>query len=179
MHVDPKVIVATNINPKMVGAKPQGKSLVLSLGEIYRVAKILKISTRLYKPLILLYHPSSSTVLAAVLDECVDWWLGSGLEEALQDSTNDNDYSAGHQLLESRKCIDEVDAFIFHVCITSATAPTCCISGLNTEIVPGIETVEWNGEHYLVSLANNLRASLISRDSPDLAGHSLFVNRCS
>ncbi|KAF8053065.1 hypothetical protein N665_1468s0004 [Sinapis alba] len=168
-----KQVIQNDVQEEIL-SKPQGKSFVLSVGEIYRVVKILKASTRLYKPWILL-SPSSSTLLA-VLDECVDWWLSSGLEEALQNNNiNDSDYSASHKLLESIKCIDEVEAFTLHACITSATSPTCCISGLNTEIVPGIETVEWNGEHYLVSLAN-LWANLISRDSPDLAGsHSLFA----
>ncbi|KAG2302454.1 hypothetical protein Bca52824_031105 [Brassica carinata] len=166
-----KQVVQNDVQEEIL-SKPQGKSFVLSVGEIYRVVKILKASTRLYKPWVLL-SPSSSTVLA-VLDKCVDWWLSSGLEEALQNNINGSDSSAGHQLLESIRCIDEVDAFTLHACITTATSPTCCISGLNTEIVPGIETVEWNGEHYLVSLAN-LWANLISRDSPDLAGHSLFA----
>lgn len=110
------------------------------MGEIYRVVKILRASTRLYKPWILLY-PISSTVLA-VLDECVELWLSSGLEEALRNNNItrlqglDSDYSAD-QLLESIRCIDEVDAFTLHACITSDTSPTCCISALNTEIVPG------------------------------------------
>ncbi|KAG7588575.1 hypothetical protein ISN44_As07g009030 [Arabidopsis suecica] len=152
-------------------SKPQGKSYALSVGEIYRVVKILKASTRLYKPWILL-SPTSSNVLA-VLDECVKLWLSSGLVEALLNSFNrqelDHDDSAD-QLLESIKYRNEVDASTLHTCITSATSPTCYISGLNTDIVPGIKTVEWNGEHYLLPLAN-LWANLISRDPPNLPGH--------
>lgn len=69
-------------------------------------------------------------------------WLSSGLEETLLNHFNrrqglDRDNSAD-QLLESIKYIDEVDTFTLHTCITSATSPTCYMSGLNTEIVPGM-----------------------------------------
>lgn len=116
-----------------------GKSYALSVGEIYRVVKILRASTRLYKPWILL-SPTSSNVLA-VLDECVKLWLSSGLVEALLNGFNrqeiDHDDSAD-QLLESIKYIkNEVDSSTLHTCITSATSPTCYISGLNTDIVTG------------------------------------------
>ena len=79
--------------------------------------------------------------MLAVLDECVELWLSSGLEEALRNNIIrlqgvESNYSAD-QLLESIRCIDEVDAFTLHACITSDTSPTCCISALNTEIVPG------------------------------------------
>ncbi|CAN6866229.1 unnamed protein product [Brassica oleracea] len=170
-----KQVVQNDVQEEIL-AKPQGKRYLISVGEIYRVVKILRASTRQYKPWILL-SPTSSTVLA-VLDECVELWLSSGLEEALRNNIIrlqgvESNHSAD-QLLESIRCIDEVDAFTLHACITSDTSPTCCISVLNTEIVPGIKMVEWNGEHYLVSLAN-LWANLISRDSPDLAGHGLFL----
>ncbi|KAH0909924.1 hypothetical protein HID58_033245 [Brassica napus] len=170
-----KQVIQNDVQEEIL-SKPQGKRYLLSVGEIYRVVKILRASTRLYKPWIVLF-PTSSTVLA-VLDECVELWLSSGLEEALRNNIIrlqgvESNYSAD-QLLESIRCIDEVDAFTLHACITSDTSPTCCISALNTEIVPGIKMVEWNGEHYLVSLAN-LWANLISRDSPDLAGHGLFT----
>lgn len=73
--------------------------------------------------------------MLAVLDECVELWLSSGLEEALRNNIIrlqgvESNYSAD-QLLESIRCIDEVDAFTLHA------SPTCCISALNTEIVPG------------------------------------------
>ncbi|CAH8360801.1 unnamed protein product [Eruca vesicaria subsp. sativa] len=170
-----KQVIQNDVQEEIL-SKPQGKRYLLSVGEIYRVVNLLRASTRLYKPWLLL-SPTSSSVLA-VLDECVVLWLSSGLEEALRNNINryqglDRDYSAD-QLLESIRCINEVDAFTLHACITSDTSPSCSISGLNTEIVQGLKMVEWNGEHYLVSLAN-LWANVISRDSPDLAGHGLFA----
>ncbi|KFK35606.1 hypothetical protein AALP_AA4G013000 [Arabis alpina] len=167
-----KQVIENDVQEEIL-SKPQGKRYALSVGEIYGVVNILRASTRLYRPWILL-APTSPNVLA-VLDECVKLWLSSGLEEALLNNFNrhqrhDRDYSAD-QLLESIKKIDEVDAFTLHTCITSATSPTCYISGLNTEIVPGIKTVEWNREqHYLMPLAN-LWANLISRDPPSLLGY--------
>ncbi|KAG7657527.1 unnamed protein product [Arabidopsis thaliana] len=158
-----KQVIKNDVQEEIL-SKPQGKSYALSVGEIYRVVKILRASTRLYKPWILL-APTSSNVLA-VLDECLKLWLSSGLVEALLNSHDDS----ADQLLESIKYINEVDAFTLYTCITSATSPTCYISGLNTDIVPGIKTVEWNGEHYLLPLAN-IWANLISRDPPNLPGH--------
>ncbi|KAL1188131.1 hypothetical protein V5N11_003164 [Cardamine amara subsp. amara] len=161
-----KQVIKNDVQEEIL-SKPKGKSYVLSMGEIYRVTKILRASTRLYKTWILL-APTSSNVLA-VLDECVKLWLSSGLEEALLCQELDGDYSPD-QLLESIKYLDEVDAFTLHTSITSATSPTCYISGLNTEIVQGIETVEWNGEHYLLPVAN-LWANMISHNPPSLPGH--------
>ncbi|CAH2047097.1 unnamed protein product [Thlaspi arvense] len=160
-----KEVIENDVQEEIL-SKPQGKSYVLSVGEIYRIMKIMRASTRLYKLWILLAKASSNVL--AVLDECAELWLSSGLDEALRNNIN-CDHSAD-QFLESIECIDEIDAFKLHTCITSTTSPTCYISGLNTEIVPGIKMVKWNEEHYLVPLAN-LWANLISRDPPDLPGH--------
>ncbi|CAA7027604.1 unnamed protein product [Microthlaspi erraticum] len=166
-----KQVIENDVQEGIV-SKPQGKSFVLSVGEIYRVVKILRASTRLYRPWVVLAPTSSSNVLA-VLDECVKLWLSSGLEEALRNNINrfqelDGDYSAD-QLLESIKYIDDVDDF---TCITSASSPTCYISGLSSEMVQGIKMVEWSGDQYLVPLAN-LWANLISCEPPSLPGHSI------
>ncbi|CAN8241412.1 unnamed protein product [Cochlearia groenlandica] len=163
-----KQVIENDLREEII-SKPQGKSYLLSLGEIYRVVKILRASTRVYRPWILL--ATQSTDVLDVLDECVELWLSSGLEETHRQGL-DSDYSAD-QLLESIKCIDEIDGLMLHNYITtSATSTSCYISGLNTEIVSGIESVEWNGDRYLLPLAN-LWANLISRDPPRLPGYCL------
>ncbi|CAN8319089.1 unnamed protein product, partial [Cochlearia groenlandica] len=163
-----KQVIENGVQEEII-AKPQGKRDILSLGEIYRVVKIMRASTRVYRPWILLATVTSNVL--AVLDEGVELWLSSGLEEALRDNFNGDD--SADQLLESVKGIDETDGLTLHnYIITSGTSPSCYISGVNTAIMTRIKTVEWNREHYLVPLPNQW-ANLISRNPPSLSGYCL------
>ncbi|XP_010549868.1 PREDICTED: uncharacterized protein LOC104820894 isoform X3 [Tarenaya hassleriana] len=127
-----KLAQEKNIQRKILSS-PQGKKYILALGEVYRVAKILVASTRLYKPWILL-APGSN--ISALLNECASLWSSSGLEDALLNiSKLHNDKSAA-QLLESINHMDKVDAFTLHNRIFLASKSTCHISGFPAELIP-------------------------------------------
>ncbi|WOL03771.1 hypothetical protein Cni_G12491 [Canna indica] len=83
----------------------------IALGEIYRVAEVIKASSKLYKPWILL-NTASSTKLSASLDKCAEAWTLYGLEEALTTISGHNNVehaSLAKALLASIKVIHNLD----------------------------------------------------------------------
>ncbi|CAL1407314.1 unnamed protein product [Linum trigynum] len=141
----------------------EGKRYFLALGEIYRVFEILRCAARLYKPWILL-EQTDSVSFNTMMSECSALWSSSGLEEALL-SISDGSVKA---LLESIQHLRNLEDDALYEIVFSRQGYTCQLSGLNPAVVPGMETVVWNGSHYLVKLAN-LWANLISCNAPNLA----------
>ncbi|CAI0551458.1 unnamed protein product [Linum tenue] len=139
-----------------------GKRYFLALGEIYRVSEILRCAARLYKPWILL-EQTDSVSFNTMMSECSALWSSSGLEEALL-SISDGSVKA---LLESIQHLRNLEDDALYEIVFSRQGYTCQLSGLNPAVVPGMETVVWNGSHYLVKLAN-LWANLISCNAPNL-----------
>ncbi|WJX10461.1 hypothetical protein P8452_01182 [Trifolium repens] len=89
---------------------PKGVQYVHALGEIYRVAEIVRVSAKLHKPW-MLSGSIDCTSLFALLDECNSLWLASGLEEALSSISNHNNLDAdgiSRELVQSIKYIDEL-----------------------------------------------------------------------
>uniref|UniRef100_A0A2N9EVN7 Synergin gamma C-terminal domain-containing protein n=1 Tax=Fagus sylvatica TaxID=28930 RepID=A0A2N9EVN7_FAGSY len=148
-------------------SEPQGKRYILALGEIYRVVEVLRASTKLYKPWIILTS-MDTTGLVGLLSECYSTWASSGLEDALKSISDRIDFEYDgtiKELLESIKYIHDIDALALQNHFFSGQQPICRLSALSTGIVPGLRLVVWNGEHYFLTLAN-LWANLISIDPP-------------
>ncbi|KAK8589296.1 hypothetical protein V6N12_023698 [Hibiscus sabdariffa] len=156
-----------NIHDELL-SKPQGRQYILALGEIFRVVRIIgSLSTKLYKPWILLCSDNHINFLALVR-ECSTVWSSSGLEEALQSLTVSTDLKYDVEaLLVSIPSIHDPDAHELYKKVFSVQEPTCCLSGLTTAAVPGMKMVLWNGQHYFVTIVN-LWANLIGRDPPNL-----------
>ncbi|CAI0460117.1 unnamed protein product [Linum tenue] len=140
----------------------EGKRYFLALGEIYRVSEVLRCTARLYKPWILLERTDSISFYS-IMNECSALWSSSGLEEALL-SISDGSVKA---LLESVQYLHNLEDDTLYEIVFSGQGYTCQLSGLNPGVVPGMETIVWNGSHYFVKLAN-LWANLISCDPPNL-----------
>ncbi|CAB4285297.1 unnamed protein product [Prunus armeniaca] len=148
---------------------PQGKQYILALGEIYRVVLVVGTSAKLYKPWTLL-HSSDSSSLFALLNECSTLWSSSGLNEALKSIADAIDFKYDgtvNALLESMTYVHHIDAFALQNHVVNGQQPTCSLSLLTAGAVPGIKMVVWNGEHFLLTLAN-LWTNLISPDPPKL-----------
>ncbi|PIA30796.1 hypothetical protein AQUCO_05400120v1 [Aquilegia coerulea] len=156
---------------KQILSKSRGHGYILALGEIYRVAEVLRVSLTFYKPWILssLVDPID---MFASLEDCNAVWSYSGINDALQslsDLVGTGYDGRAKALLGSIKSIHDL---IHHEVFTlqnsvSLSEPTCRLSLLPLKIVPEINMVLWNGEHYFLTLAN-FWANLISSDPPKL-----------
>ncbi|KAM1051899.1 hypothetical protein ACFX19_033963 [Malus domestica] len=151
-------------------SEPQGKQYILSLGEIYRVVLVLEASAKLYKSWILL-HSSDCSSFFSLLNECSTLWSSSGLDEALKSISDAIDFKYDGtiaELLDSMTYIHHLDAFALqNEVVVNDQEPICSLSLLTAGAVPGVKMVMWNGENYLLKLAN-LWANLISPNPPQL-----------
>ncbi|KAK0600120.1 hypothetical protein LWI29_011864 [Acer saccharum] len=106
-----------------------------------------------------------------LLSECSTLWSSSGLEEAFRNisETAGSEYNGTPKdLIESVKCIHNLDVLALHSHVFSGEEPTCGISALTAGTVPGMKLVVWNEQHYFVTLAN-LWANLIRSESSKFA----------
>ncbi|XP_004139183.2 uncharacterized protein LOC101210593 isoform X3 [Cucumis sativus] len=142
-------------------SEPQGKQYICALGEIYRVAQVLRASFVLYKPWVLLGQVDPSGLISLV-NECSNIWLSSGLVGALCKIDGPIDCKA---LLDSINAIDNLDEWGLRKHVLFRQQPICNLSLLSAESIPGMDLVVWNGENYFLKLAN-LWANLIGRDPP-------------
>ncbi|KAG7030252.1 hypothetical protein SDJN02_08599 [Cucurbita argyrosperma subsp. argyrosperma] len=139
----------------------QGKRYICALGEIYRVVQVLRASVTLYKPWILLGQVDPSGLIS-LLNECSNIWTSSGLVEALCKTDGPIDCKA---LLDSINFIQNLDEWGLRKHVLFGQQPTCNLSLVNAESIPGLDLVVWDGESYFLKLAN-LWANLIDRDPP-------------
>ncbi|WCJ43165.1 hypothetical protein M5689_023925 [Euphorbia peplus] len=149
-------------------SRPQGKNYVLALGEVYRVAKVLESSAKLYKPWILATSADSMRIFTLITD-CSSLWSSSGLEEALYSSFSSDNFEADGRvktLLESIKYIDALDVESLYDHVFSGQNPPCQLSALTADLVPGMKTVVWNGNHCFLTIAN-LWANMVSSEPPN------------
>ncbi|XP_065852131.1 uncharacterized protein [Euphorbia lathyris] len=149
-------------------SRPQGKKYILGLGEVYRVAKVIESSAKLYKPWILLSSADSMRIFT-LISECSSLWSSSGLEEALQSilSSGDFEYDGSVKtLLESIKYINDLDVQLLYHHVFSGQNPPCQLSALTAGLIPGMQTVAWNGNHCFLTLAN-LWANMVSSEPPN------------
>ncbi|CAN6715022.1 unnamed protein product [Malus baccata var. baccata] len=151
-------------------SEPQGKQYIVALGEIYRVVLVLEASAKLYKSWILL-HSSNCFSFFSLLNECSTLWSSSGLDEALKSISDAIDFKYDETvaaLLDSMTYIHHLDAFALqNQVVVNGQEPICSLTLLTAGAVPGIKMVMWDGEHYLLTLAN-LWANLISPNPPEL-----------
>ncbi|KAJ8529481.1 hypothetical protein K7X08_036316 [Anisodus acutangulus] len=150
-----------------VFSHPRGRAFIRALGEIYRVTVVLEASVELCKPWTWL-DSARRTSIHSTLDECHTIWSSSGLGEALScmlDSSS-GDGSSVASLLDSIKLIHGLDALTLQKHLY-AQKEVCRLSLLTLEVLPGMELIDWNGEHYFLTLAN-LWANLISSEPPEL-----------
>ncbi|KAG5626182.1 hypothetical protein H5410_011400 [Solanum commersonii] len=146
---------------------PRGRAFIRALGEIYRVTVVLEASVKLCKPWTWLDSAQCASI-HSMLDECHIIWSSLGLGEALLsmlDSAS-GDGSSVASLLDSIKSIHDLDGLTLQKHLY-AQKEVCRLSLLTLEVLPGMELIDWNGEHYLLTLAN-LWANLISSDPPEL-----------
>lgn len=147
----------------------QGQQYIQALGEIYKVVELLRLSTKLFKPWVLL-SLSDPQQLYGLLEECVSLWPTSGLEEALQqisDNVGTGLNEAPKAFISLIKNIQNVDVLAVHEHVFIQRRSTCRLSLLPQEILSDLKVVEWNNEPYFLILAN-LWANLSSPDPPQL-----------
>uniref|UniRef100_A0A2P2JNB7 Uncharacterized protein LOC105134166 n=1 Tax=Rhizophora mucronata TaxID=61149 RepID=A0A2P2JNB7_RHIMU len=119
----------------------RGMKYIVALGEIFRVVEILKLSARAYKPWILANH-AENLGLTALLNECFTLWSSSGLGEALERISGEEDFGFDERikaLLESIKFIQDIDELTLHSHISSGQNPICRLSALTAGLVPGMQ----------------------------------------
>lgn len=161
-----KKILEMNAQSHML-SHPRGRAFIWALGEIYRVTVVLEASVKLCRPWTWL-DSAQSTSIHSMLDECHIIWSSLGLGEALSsmlDSAS-GDGSSVASLLDSIKLIHGLDGLTLQKHLY-AQKEVCRLSLLTLEVLPGMELIDWNGEHYFLTLAN-LWANLISSDPPEL-----------
>lgn len=161
-----KKILEMNARSHML-SHPRGRAFIRALGEIYRVTLVLEASVKLCKPWTWL-NSAQCTSIHSMLDECHSMWSSLGLGEALLsmlDSAS-GDGSSVASLLDSIKLIHGLDGLSLQKRLY-AQKEVCSLSLLTLEVLPGMELIDWNGEHYFLTLAN-LWANLISSDPPEL-----------
>ncbi|KAK4739215.1 hypothetical protein R3W88_002912 [Solanum pinnatisectum] len=161
-----KKILEMNAQSHML-SHPRGRAFIRALGEIYRVTVVLEASVKLCKPWTWLDSAQCASI-HSMLDECHIIWSSLGLGEALSsmlDSAS-GDGSSVASLLDSIKLIHGLDGLTLQKHLY-AQKEVCRLSLLTLEVLPGMELIDWNGEHYLLTLAN-LWANLISSDPPEL-----------
>ncbi|XP_009592358.1 uncharacterized protein LOC107788892 isoform X2 [Nicotiana tabacum] len=162
-----KKILEMNAQSHMLSL-PRGRAFVRALGEIYRVTVVLEASVKLCKPWIW-SNSAQCTSIHSMLDECHTMWSSLGLGEAVSsmlDSASSGDGSSVASLLDSIKLIHSLDALTLQKHLY-AQKEVCRLSLLTLEVLPGLKLIDWNGEHYFLTLAN-LWANLISSDPPEL-----------
>ncbi|KAF5188597.1 hypothetical protein FRX31_021816 [Thalictrum thalictroides] len=165
-----KQSIETNVD-KQILSKSQGQQHILSLAEIYRVAEVLRVSATCYKPWILSSLADPIDMFTSLKD-CNAVWSNSGMNDALQslsDIVGTGYDGRAKALLESIKSIHDLiprDVLTLQNNV-SLSEPICRLSLLPLTVVPEINMVLWNGEHYFVTLAN-FWANLISPDPPKL-----------
>ncbi|XP_026438428.1 uncharacterized protein LOC113336929 [Papaver somniferum] len=146
-------------------SKSKGQQYILSLGEIYRVVEVVRISTKLYWPWIVSTLANPAEIIA-LLEECSAAWLDSKLEDALLSFSDEVGVGyAAKILVESLKSIHNLDASTLQKQVLQE--PICSISLVSLKAVSGMKEVVWNGEHFFLPLAN-LWSNLISSYPPKL-----------
>ena len=116
-----------------------GKTFVIALGEIYRVAVLLGATAKLYKPWIL-STPVESSSIYSLLDQCHSSWSASGLEEALaiiSDSTPAKGHGSLASLLDSIKYLCDLDAFALQNKLFIQHESLCWLSLMPQTVAPG------------------------------------------
>ncbi|XP_051116742.1 uncharacterized protein LOC127241574 isoform X2 [Andrographis paniculata] len=139
-------------------SESKGSEYILGLGEIYKAVAVLGASSRLYKPWTF-SHAADFPDVYTLVDECLAMWLSSGLEEALSSVSPSSSSSA--------KLIVSLDNLALQKYVYSKTEPSCQISLLSADAVPGATIVVWDDQRCMVKLVN-LWANLVSRNPPDL-----------
>ncbi|TKW07822.1 hypothetical protein SEVIR_7G332700v4 [Setaria viridis] len=154
----------TNVCDQVIS---EGGRYFIALGEIYRVAQILCFSMQCFKPWVLA-DPGMLSKMLVCLDRCINAWT-SGLEMALKRVVDSNhlDASVAKPLLESINNINELEVpSLQNFLPTNKT--TCRLSLLPPSSVPGMKLIMWNGNHYIVKVAN-LWANWISSYPPQMS----------
>lgn len=116
-----------------------GKTFVLAIGEIYRVAVLLGATAKLYKPWIL-STPVGSSSIYSLLDQCHSSWSASGLEDALTSisvSTPAGSYSSHASLVDSIKHISSLDAAALQNQVFIQQESLCRLSLIPQRVAPG------------------------------------------
>uniref|UniRef100_A0A0D9XWW3 Synergin gamma C-terminal domain-containing protein n=1 Tax=Leersia perrieri TaxID=77586 RepID=A0A0D9XWW3_9ORYZ len=145
----------------------QGGHYFIALGEVYRVAQILRLSLQTFKPWVLA-DPGMLSKMLVCSDGCLHAWT-SGLGEALRmviDSKN-LDAPVAKVLLESIIKISGIEVVNLQSFLPNSKM-TCRLTLLPTTLVPGMEVIIWDGDHYFVKVAN-LWANEISSDPPQFS----------
>ncbi|KAM0950993.1 hypothetical protein DsansV1_C04g0047321 [Dioscorea sansibarensis] len=161
-----KESVQTNVHKQILS---RGSQYFVALGEIYHVAEILKASLKLYKPWTLLNEVPSSNI-ATNLKMCDEAWSKPGLESALETISKMvdlNDTTLAKELLKSIKFIKGLNESALQDRLSGHGKQICRLSLLPTEMIRGLKGVEWNGEHYILTVAN-MWANKASSDPPQL-----------
>ncbi|CAN1843315.1 hypothetical protein LINPERHAP1_LOCUS37127 [Linum perenne] len=156
-----KQLLQENIQDQVL-SRVEGKRYILALGEVYRVVEVLRCTARLYRPWILLTGSSDSERFDTMISECSTIWSSSGLEEALITISN-----GSTTLLDSITYLRNLEDATLHEIVFSGQGPICRISALNPGVLPGMDLVAWNGDHYFVKLVN-LWTNLTNSDPPSL-----------
>lgn len=111
-----------------------GKQYICALSEIYRVVQVLWATVKLYKPWILLGYVDSSGLIS-LLNECSAFWSSSGLVGALCKIDDPTDCKA---VLDSIDFIQNLDEWGLRKHVLSGQQPTCCLSLISAESIPGM-----------------------------------------
>lgn len=138
IDVIPSLCDFSNVMPNPIIVET-GKQYIVALGEIYRVILVLRASTKLYSPWILLQSSDCSS-LFGLLNECSTIWSSSGLDEALRSISDKDDFKYdGHvnALLDSLTSINHLDTFSLQNHFLSGQQALCSLSLLSAAAVPG------------------------------------------
>lgn len=145
-----------------------GKRYILALGEIYRVVEVLRASTKIHKPWLLLTSTDNAG-LVGLLGECYSIWSSSGIEDALKSISDPIDFEYDgtiKALLESIKYIHDIDALVLQNHVFSGQKPICHLSALSAGIVPGI----------LISLLSGFNQAIPSHENNHFPLHGFWIN---
>ncbi|RAL50111.1 hypothetical protein DM860_007785 [Cuscuta australis] len=145
----------------------RGRTYILGLSEIYKVAVVLEASIKLYQPWTWL-NSVDFTGIHSLLDECHALWSSSGLEQAIMSISDLEPASTIRWCLHNIKSILDIDALTLQKRLFCRNGVTCRLSLLTSEVLHelGMKLVIWNEEHYILSLAN-FWANLVSNDPPE------------
>ncbi|KAG8091202.1 hypothetical protein GUJ93_ZPchr0011g28281 [Zizania palustris] len=145
----------------------QGGHCFIALGEIYRVAQILHLSLQSFKPWVLA-DPGMLNKMLVCWNSCINSWT-SGLGTALTmvGDGNNSDAPVAKVLLDSVINISEIVVANLQSFLHSNKL-ACKLTLLPTNLVPAMELVMWDGNHYFVKVAN-LWANRISSDPPQFS----------
>uniref|UniRef100_A0A0E0BNX0 Synergin gamma C-terminal domain-containing protein n=1 Tax=Oryza glumipatula TaxID=40148 RepID=A0A0E0BNX0_9ORYZ len=167
--------VCNVIDYNMLSAGFTGDQFFIALGEIYRVAQILNLSLQSFKPWVLA-DPGMVSKMLVCWDGCLNAWTNNGLGTALRMVVDSNNLDApvAKVLLESIIKIDEIEVATLQ-CSLPNSKMTCRHTLLPTSVLPGMEVIIWDGDHYFVKDAN-LWTNRISSDPPQFS-HSYHLNK--